>query len=316
MSNILITGITGFTGFYLVEYLEEIKKNMNIIGIGRHAPNNEYNYEFIKCNLLNSDIIKDIVKAVKPDYVFHLAGLTRSNNLKLLYDVNVIGSINLLEALKAIKELVDPKILILGSSAEYGIVKENELPISENNHLRPITHYGVSKVSQDLLGYQYYANYGLKIIRVRPFNLIGSGQSTDFVCSAFAKQISKIEKRNSKPELFVGNLEPKRDFIDVRDAVKAYGKVLQTENYGEVYNIGSGRSYSIKKALDILLSMTNRNIVVKTDINKLKKSDVPNQVSDIRKIKREVGWEPEKSLEKSLKDMLDYERNRDKYEKC
>lgn len=316
MPNILITGITGFTGFYLVKYLEEIKKNVNIIGIGRHAPNKEYNYEFIKCNLLNSDNIKDIVKEVKPDYVFHLAGLTRSNNLKLLYAVNVIGSINLLEALKAIKELLDPKILIVGSSAEYGIVKENELPISENNHLRPITHYGVSKVSQDLLGYQYYANYGLKIIRVRPFNLIGSGQSTDFVCSAFAKQISKIEKGNQKPELFVGNLEPKRDFIDVRDAVKAYWKVLQTENYGEVYNIGSGKSYSIKKALDILLSMTNRNIVVKTDINKLKKSDVPNQVSDISKIKREVGWEPEKSLEKSLKDMLDYERNGDKYEKC
>ena len=316
MPNILITGITGFTGFYLVEYLEEIKKNVNIIGIGRHAPNNEYNYEFIKCNLLNSDNIKDIAKEVKPDYVFHLAGLTRSNNLKLLYDVNVIGSINLLEALKAIKELVNPKILIVGSSAEYGIVKENELPISESNHLRPITHYGVSKVSQDLLGYKYYANYDLKIIRVRPFNLIGSGQSADFVCSAFAKQINKIEKENIKPEMFVGNLEPKRDFIDVRDAVEAYWKVLQTGNYGEVYNIGSGRSHSIKKALNILLSMTNRNIVVKTDIKKLKKSDVPNQVSDISKIKRDIGWEPEISLEKSLKDMLDYERNGDKYEKC
>jgi GDP-4-dehydro-6-deoxy-D-mannose reductase len=197
MSNILITGITGFTGFYLVEYLEEIKKNMNIIGIGRHAPNNEYNYEFIKCDLLNSDIIKDIVKAVKPDYVFHLAGLTRSSNLKLLYDVNVIGSINLLEALKAIKELVDPKILILGSSAEYGIVKENELPISENNHLRPITHYGVSKVSQDLLGYQYYANYGLKIIRVRPFNLIGPGQSCLFC-------IRKADKQNREEKFKAG----------------------------------------------------------------------------------------------------------------
>lgn len=306
MLNILITGITGFTGFYLREYVAEIKKNANIVGVDKHTPTKEHNFEFIKCDLLDLDNIKNIVKEVKPDYVFHLAGLMKSNNLELLYNVNVFGTINLLEGLKVIKEQVDPKILIVGSSAEYGVVKKNELPISENTPLRPITHYGVSKVAQDLLGYKYYVDYGLKIIRVRPFNLIGPGQSTDFVCSAFAKQISKITKGNVKPEMFVGDLEPKRDFIDVRDAVKAYWKVLQTENYGEVYNIGSGKSYSMKEVLEILLSMTNRNIVVKTDAEKLKKTDVPNQVSDIGKIKGDTGWEPEISFEKSLSDIFKY----------
>jgi len=308
MSSILITGVTGFTGTYLVKHIAKTMKNANIVGVGRHAPSKECDYEFIECNLLNSTPIKEIVRKVKPEYVFHLAGLTANSDLKALYEINVLGTKNLLDGLKIIKEKIDPKILVVGSSAEYGVAKQDELPISETNPLRPVSNYGISKVSEDLLGFQYYHNYDLKIIRARPFNLVGPGQSPDFVCGAFVKQIVKIEQGNMKPEIFVGNLEPKRDFIDVRDVVKAYWKLISLEKYGDVYNIGSGKCYSIKEALNILLNMVDVEIQIKQKPNVIREHEIPIQVSDISKIKGDVGWEPEISFEKSLEDMLNYER--------
>lgn len=307
MTNILITGITGFTGTHLVKHITELHKNINIVGVGRHVPNKKIeDYEFIRCDLLNPDAIKNVVKEIKPEYVFHLAGLTTSDNLKLLFDLNVFSTLNLLEALKDIKGKIDSKILIIGSSAEYGVVKQDELPILENNLLRPITNYGISKVAQDLVGFQYYNNHELKIIRVRPFNLIGPGQSSDFVCASLARQISEIKKGNTPPEIFAGNLEQKRDFVDVRDVVKAYWKLLQSKNYGEVYNIGSGKSYAIKEILDILAKFADVKIEIKQDIKRIKQYDIPNQISDISKINREVDWVPAIPIEKSLKDMVEY----------
>jgi len=308
MSSILITGVTGFTGSYLAKHIARTMKNANIVGVSRYAPSKECDYEFIKCDLLDSTRIKEIVKNVKPEYVFHLAGLTTSNDPKALYEVNVLGTINLLDGLKIIKEEIDPKTLVVGSSAEYGVAKKDEMPISETNPLRPITYYGISKVSEDLLGFQYYHSYDLKIIRARPFNLVGPGQSSDFVCGAFVKQIVEIEQKSVKPEIFVGNLGAKRDFIDVRDVVKAYVRLMSLEKYGDVYNIGSGKCYSIKEVLNTLLNMVDVEVQIKQKPNVIKGHEVPIQVSDVSKIKRDVGWEPEISFEKSLEDMLNYER--------
>jgi len=171
-----------------------------------------------------------------------------------------------------------------------------------------VGNYGISKVLEDLLGFQYYHNYDLKIIRARPFNLVGPGQSPDFVCGSFVKQIVEIEQRGGKPEIFVGNLEPKRDFVDVRDVVKAYWKLMSLEKYGDVYNIGSGKCYSIKEALNILLNMVDVEIQIEQKPNVIREHEIPIQVSDVSKIKGDVGWEPEISFEKSLEDMLNYER--------
>jgi len=306
--RILITGITGFTGSYLAGYISKAKKDVDIVGVGRHTPSKGCDYEFIRCDLLNSKRVEDIVKNLKPDYVFHLAGLTASDDLKALCDVNVIGTSNLLNGLRIIKEKNCPTILIIGSCAEYGDVKQDELPISETNPLRPITSYGISKVSEDFLGFQYFYNYDMKIIRVRPFNLLGPGQPPHFVCSSLVKQIVKAKQEDAKHEILVGNLESRRDFIDVRDVVKAYWKLMSTEKYGEVYNIGSGKCYSIKETLDILLDMENFEVPIKQESSRIREHDIPIQVSDISKIKREVNWKPKIPFEKSLEDMLDYEK--------
>lgn len=266
------------------------------------------NYEYIQVNLLDYAAVQNLIGEVKPTYIFHLAGLNFSDDPKLFYEINVIGTMNLLDAVRKNNGQIDPKVLIVGSSAEYGIVNEGELPILEENPLRPISHYGVSKVAQDLLGFQYFRSYGLKVIRVRPFNLIGPGQSTGFVCGALAKQIVEVEKGIGEPEILVGNLEPERDFIDVRDVVRAYRLLMPATSYGEVYNIGSGRCYSISAVLEILLQEADVKIEIKQDKKRMRQSDIPRQISDIGKIKRGTIWTPRIPLEESLRDMLRFFR--------
>jgi len=306
--RILITGVTGFTGSYLAEYITKIEKNAHIFGIGRHTPRKKGNYEFVECDLLDSKRVEETVKSVEPEYVFHLAGLTISNDFKALYEVNVIGTLNLLNALRIIKERSCPTTLVVGSSAEYGDVRRDEIPISERNPLRPVTSYGISKVSEDFLGFLYHRNYDMKIIRVRPFNLIGPGQPPHFVCSSLVKQMVEAKQAKAKPEILVGNLESRRDFIDVRDIVKAYWKLMLSGKYGEVYNLGSGKCYSIKETLNILQDIENFQVPIKVESSLIRNRDVPIQVSDISKIKKDVNWKPETPFEKSLQDMLNYER--------
>ena len=305
----LITGIAGFTGYHLFKHLQEADPELTIVGIDISAPAYTGNYEFIQTDLLDCDGLLDLIRQVKPTHIFHLAGLNFSDDPKLFYDINVIGTVNLLEAVRKNSGQIDPKVLIVGSSAEYGIVNEDELPISEANPLRPINHYGVSKVAQDLLGFQYFRSYDLKVIRVRPFNLIGPGQSAGFVCGALAEQIVEVEKGAREPEILVGNLESERDFIDVRDVVRAYWQLMKAESYGEVYNIGSGRCYSIREVLEILLREADVKVEIKQDEKRMRQSDIPRQISDIGKIRNKTGWMPRIPLEESLRDMLDHLRN-------
>ena len=306
--RVLITGIAGFTGYHLFKHLQEADPELTIVGVDISAPVYSGNYEFIQADLLDCDGLLDLIRQVKPTYIFHLAGLNFSDEPKLFYDINVIRTVNLLEAVRKNSEQIDPKVLIVGSSAEYGIVNEGKLPISESNPLRPINHYGVSKVAQNLLGFQYFKSYGLKMICVRPFNLIGPGQSADFVCGALAKQIVKVEKGTREPEILVGNLAPERDFVDVRDVVLAYWRLMLAGSYGEVYNIGSGRCYSIREVLEILLREADVKIEIKQDKKRMRQSDIPRQISDISKIKNETGWAPRIPLEESLRDVLDHFR--------
>lgn len=308
--RVLITGFAGFTAYYLFKHLQESDSKLIILGTDISDPVYGGNYEFIKTDLLDYDRLLNLIRQVKPSYIFHLAGLNFSEDPKLFYDINVIGTMNLLEAVRENNDQIDPRVLIAGSAAEYGIIKENELPISEENPLRPINHYGVSKVAQDMLGFQYFNNYDMKVIRMRPFNLIGPGQSGGFVCGALAKQIVEIEKEVRKKEILVGNLDPERDFVDVRDAVRAYWQLMLAGKDGEVYNIGSGCCYPISAVLEILLQDASVDITVKQDKKRMRRSDIPHQVSDIGKIKREIGWTPKISLEESLQDMLNYLRDR------
>ena len=222
---------------------------------------------------------------------------------------NIIAELNLFEAVRK-QGLKDCRIQIACSSEEYGMVYPQETPIREDNPLRPLSPYGVSKVAQDLLGYQYNQSYGLHIVRTRTFNHEGPRRGEAFVLSNFAKQVAEIEKGTKPPVLEVGNLDAIRDFTDVRDVVRAYTLALQHGVAGEVYNIGSGWTWRIGDALDELLKLTDQEIEVRQDPARMRPSDVMVLHCDATRFRNQTGWKPEVPFHKTLQDMLDYWRQR------
>jgi GDP-4-dehydro-6-deoxy-D-mannose reductase len=219
-----------------------------------------------------------------------------------------MGELNIFESIRKLG--LKTKIQIAGSSEEYGLVYKNEVPIKETNPLRPLSPYAVSKVGQDLLGYQYHQSYGMFIVRTRGFNHTGPRRGENFVSSNFAKQIALIEKGKQKPVIQVGNLNAIRDFTDVRDMIRGYWLALQKGKTGEVYNIATGKGITIEKVLQILLSFTDKKISVKKDPCRLRPSDVQILIGDSSKFKKQTGWKPQIPLEKTLSDLLDYWRER------
>lgn len=187
---------------------------------------------------------------------------------------------------------------------------EDELPITEEQPLRPLSPYGVSKVGQDLLAYQYFMSYQMDVVRTRGFNHTGPRRAPVFVVSDFAKQIADIEKGRKEPVIHVGNLDAERDFTDVRDVVRAYYLALEKGKGGEAYNICSEKSWRIGDMLDRLLSFTDAKIKVRQDPARLRPSDVPRLRGDCSKFRRDTGWVPRIPFEQTLKDMLDYWRHR------
>jgi GDP-4-dehydro-6-deoxy-D-mannose reductase len=202
------------------------------------------------------------------------------------------------------------RIQLACSSEEYGLVMPDELPIKETNPLRPLSPYAVSKVAQDLLGYQYWKSWKLDSVRTRGFNHEGPRRGPVFVASDFAKQIADIEKGRKPPVMSVGNLEARRDFTDVRDMVRAYWLALEKCEPGEVYNICRGRAWSIREVLELLLSMTKAKIEVREDVGRLRPSDVPVLLGDNTKFVKATGWQPTIPFEQTLRDMLEYWRAR------
>jgi len=256
--------------------------------------------------------MKHMIAAVKPDRIFHLAA---QSYVPGSWDApaetlhrNIMGQVYLLEAVREAK--LDPVIHIAGSSEEYGYVLPEELPVKETNPLRPLSPYGVSKVAQEMLGYQYFMSYGLKTIVTRGFNHEGPRRGEVFVTSSVAKQIAEIEKGLKPPILYIGNLSSKRDWSDVRDFVRAYWLATEKCVPGEVYNIGSGVAREVREMIDMLLSMTDANIEVRVDTARLRPSDVKVLVADATKFKKATGWEPQIPFEKTLRDLLDYWRAR------
>jgi len=316
MKRVLITGITGFAGSHLAELL--LKKNYQVHGLCRWRSRGE-NIQRIKSkirliegDLLDFHSLQHLIMDVRPELIFHLAAQSfvpaSWTSPAATLQINVTGSCNLLEAIRSAK--MDSVIQLACSSEEYGLVKPNEVPIKESNPLRPLSPYGVSKIGMDYLGYQYFKSYGMKIVRTRGFNHTGPRRGDVFVCSTFAKQIAEIEKGRKKPVIRVGNLSAKRDFTDVRDMVRGYYLATQKGKPGEVYNICSGRAVEIKKVLAILLEMSKVKLKVEKDPLRMRPSDVPILQGDCAKFKRRTGWQPKIPFEKTLKDLLNYWRQR------
>jgi GDP-4-dehydro-6-deoxy-D-mannose reductase len=312
----LITGITGFAGSHLAEYL--LANGHEVSGTRRvRSPMDNVSaiadkLTLIDCELSDASATHDAVKAAKPDLIFHLAaqsfvraswvypGFTLFNNIG--------AQLNIFEAVRELK--LDARILVACSSEEYGRAEEKDLPLTEDSPLRPLSPYGVSKVGQDMLAYQYHASYGMAIIRTRAFNHTGPRRGEAFATSTFAKQIAEIELGKREPVVHVGNLAAQRDFTDVRDVVRAYFLACTEGEPGEVYNICSGKAVSIGEILDTLLELTQREVKVKEDPARLRPSDVQVLRGDASKLTQATGWRPQIELRQTLADLLEYWREK------
>lgn len=315
--KVLITGITGFVGSHLAEFCLA-RGDVEVYGTVRPRSRMD-NIKHLKndvilldCDIRDATSVREVIEKSKPDYVFHLAAQsfvpTSWRAPAETLTTNIVGEVNIFEAVRELG--LKSRIQIAGSSEEYGMVYENELPVKETNPLRPLSPYGVSKVAQDLLGYQYNKSYGLHIVRTRGFNHTGPRRGEVFVTSNFSKQIAEIEKGKRDPVIHVGNLEAIRDFTDARDMVRAYWLSLEKCEPGEVYNVSSDKGVKIEDMLSMLLMMTDNKIETRQDPARMRPSDVEVLVGDSTKFRKTTGWKPEIPFEKTLEDLLNYWRER------
>jgi GDP-mannose 4,6-dehydratase len=314
--KILITGITGFVGSHLAEYILSLKEKHKVFGLCRWRSSRDsldrvYNKVILKeADLMDLSALIRHCKDVRPDVIFHLAAqsyvLTSFNAPIQTLSTNIIGTANLLEAVRITG--IDPIIHICSSSEVYGQVEKKDIPIKEDCPLRPASPYAVSKVGEDMIAFQYWLSYGIKTIRTRMFTHTGPRRGDVFAMSFFAKQIAAGELGLAAPVVRVGNLKSIRTFCDVRDAVRAYWVMVHKCKPGEVYNIGGNRTMTIKEALDALLSFSTKKFKIVVDPKLIRPSDVTLQIPCTDKFKKLTGWKPEIAFEKTLKDILDYWR--------
>lgn len=307
----LITGINGFVGEYLSDFL--ISNQIDVYGTvlsEEVSIENISDNKIFKMDLLDKNEVNKIIAEIKPDYIFHLAGQSSValswKKPDLTINVNVIGTINLLEAVKLYSN--KSRVLIIGSSDQYGIVNPEQCPISENTPMNPQSPYATSKKTQEEIAIQYFKAFKIDTIIVRAFNHIGPKQNKGFVIADFASQIAEIEKEKKAAIIKVGNLDAKRDFTDVRDVVRAYYFVMTNGKSGEIYNVGSGITYKIKEILDKLLSLAKVSIYIEKDNDKMRPSDVPLIQCDNSKISTECGWTLQYQIDQTLIDTLNYWR--------
>jgi GDP-4-dehydro-6-deoxy-D-mannose reductase len=312
--KVLITGISGFAGSHLCDYLQKVGgyeicgTYLDDTSLSNLSQKDQIHLH--KLNLLDAPATEKLIEEEKPEIIFHLAALTspRSSidNPAETFVNNITAEINILEPLKKFN-MTSTKVLIVSSAEVYGLVKGSDLPIDEETPFNPTNPYAVSKLSQDFLGLQYYLSNKIQAIRVRPFNHVGPRQAPLFVISAFAKRIVEIEK-GKEETMKVGNLTSKRDFTDVRDMVKAYVLAIEKGKIGDVYNLGSGKSYEISEILNLMTSLSTAKITTVEDPSLLMPSDNPELICDPSKFEDLTGWQPEIPIEKTLSDTIEYWR--------
>ena len=315
----LITGITGFAGGHLAQIL--IDRGDQVFGVARDEG---YGLQHLSqaitpviTDLQNHEAVRRTLQEFRPDAIYHLAGQafvpTAWADPWATLENNIRPQLNILQAM--IKQKSTARLLVVASNEVYGHVSPRHLPVNEGHPMYPDNPYGVSKVAQDVLAYQYYLSHNIDVIRVRAFNHIGPRQSPVFVAASFAKQIAEIEAGLIEPVIRVGNLDAQRDFTDVIDVMRAYALLVEHGAAGEAYNVGTGRAYSIKYLLDVLLSYTPVAITIQPDPARMRPSDVPVIYADNSKLRSKTGWGPTYKFEDSLCRVLDYWRAEVKKEK-
>lgn len=313
MRKILVTGINGFVGKYLLELLGDDF----VIGITHDGDlESGGNRKFVNGNILDSGFLQDLLRSHKPDVIVHLAAIahTHRKDSDQIFKINLTGTNNIYQSVANIKDEQDynPKIIYISSAEVYGKTDRPD-SIDESASLNPVNYYGTSKLAADRLSYQLSQSNQLHTVILRPFNHTGPGQMKGFFVPDMASQIVEIEKDAGLNEIMVGNLESIRDLSDVHDIARAYKCVIDREAApGEVFNISSGRGIKMMDLLTKLLSFSSKQIEIKHDESRMRPSDNPITVGNNNKFKSHFGWEPQIPLEKTLEDTLNYWRNVDK----
>ena len=309
-NRIWVTGYAGFMGVHLVELLE--KQGHDVLST-YFRPTTDLRFfqpkgRVVECDVRDKTKVTALLKEFQPEKIFHLAAQSYPtvswDDPWYTMETNVTGTINIFEGVKQLG--LDCKILNACSSAAYGYVTEAEVPITENHAFCPLHPYGVSKAAQEMLGYQYFKNFGVKSVAVRIFNTTGPGKVND-VCSDLTRRITEIAKGlNPDKKLRVGNLETRRAITDVRDIINAFDLALDKATPGEAYNLSGGKVYQIQEIINILRNLTHLDFELYQDPELMRPSDEPIIYGSSRKFQQETGWRQSIPLEQTLSDMLHY----------
>jgi GDP-4-dehydro-6-deoxy-D-mannose reductase len=314
--RVLITGVSGFVGRHLSEYLLANHPGLELHGMQRWRSETQGSpapgpaVRIVGGDLLDAPSLLRALQASRPDAIFHLAA---SSSVASSWDapsemlqVNILGTLHLLEAVRQLD--LDAPVVLACSAEAYGLVGEDELPIREEQPFRPVSPYAVSKAAVDLLGFQYFQAFRLRTLRMRFFNHCGPRQSHRFVISSLARQIAEIEAGLRPPRVQVGSLEVRRDFVDVRDAVRAYWLAATLGEAGQAYNVASGQAHSIREILDRMLALSDAVVEVAFDPTRVRPADVQVLTGDASRFCAATGWRPEIPFERTLADTLEYWR--------
>lgn len=305
----LVTGAAGFVGRHLSRHLNERGDDVSaLIHPSEHREGLELPGVRVieSADLMDDAALTHAVNRLDPDAIYHLAAFANpESSLKYArqtMEVNILGTQNLLEAARGLSAY--PRVLLVGSSQQYGSVAEQAQPITEDEAQKPVTPYSVSKASQELLGQRYFLSEGWPIFWTRSFNHTGPGQADAYVCSSFARQIAEVERGQRAPEIVVGNLEARRDFTDVRDVSRAYAAILDRGTPGRAYNVCRGEAVSIREILDTLIELSTREVEVRVDPERYHAVDAPLVVGDRTRLRDDTGWAPELTITQTLDDLL------------
>lgn len=312
--RVLITGVSGFVGGHMVDLLRAEAPQAEIVGLDSRPGNRAraLGIEIVKADLQDPVSVRRALEQVRPDRLVHLAAQSSpqrswedpAGTLK----TNLLGLLHLLEAARTLS--LEPRLLVVGSAEEYGLVQPHEMPLREEAPLRPASPYAVSKVAQGFLALQYALSLGLPIVRTRTFHHTGPRRGEQFAESSFARQLAEIEAGRRPPWVEVGNLDAVRDFTDVRDVVRAYWALLDRGAPGEVYNVCSGRGVKMTDLLEELVTLSGLEVEIRVDPSRLRPLDVPVVVGDPSRLRAATGWHASIPLSRTLRDLLDHWRER------
>lgn len=312
--RVLITGMNGFAGSALCDYLLK-QTHWMLIGIGRNTSGERISgrIQWWQMDLVDPDGIRRLIKYERPDLIFHLAAQANVpqawENPWDTFENNVRSTQNLFQAI--VSNHTTPRIVVISSNEVYGApLRDGDVPFREDHALQPNNPYGVSKLAQEALALQYRHSHGLDVLVARPFNHIGPTQKQNYVIPGFAKQIAEIESGSREPILSVGNLGAYRDFTDVRDTVRAYYAIARYADGGKIYNVCSGVPRSIQSVLELMLSMSNARIEVVRDPAKFRLVDTPVSYGDCSLLHKDTGWEAQIPFEQTVSDIMSEWRRR------